>query len=152
MEELCQKKNILGKCIFYYPCYRRWIYPNDFDTESFAVSASGEFKIKSDTPFKLFLFGMQTILFPPLAEEIFYRKYLIVYDSKTKTAVTILISSFLFAAEHAIYPFGIVTYMILGFAFGLAYLKHKNIYVMMTAHFLSNTIGNGIPMLMVLLG
>jgi hypothetical protein len=112
----------------------------------------GEFNIKCDTPFKLFLFGMQTILFPPLAEEMFYRKNLIVYDSKKKTAVTILISSFLFAAEHTYYQFGIVTYMILGIAFGLAYLKFKNIYVMITAHFLTNLSGNGITIIMVLFG
>jgi hypothetical protein len=112
----------------------------------------GEFKIKSDTPFKLFLFWIQTIILPPLAEEIFYRKYLIIYGSKKQTAFTILISSLLFAAEHALYPFGIVTYMIFGIAFGLAYLRNKNIYVMITAHFLINIFGNGIPTLMVLLG
>jgi hypothetical protein len=59
----------------------------------------GEFKLKSDTPFKLFLFGMQTILFPPLAEEIFYRKYLIVYDSKKRQQLRYL--SVLFYSQQS---------------------------------------------------
>jgi uncharacterized protein len=101
-------------------------------------------KLKFDTPFKVFLFAVQTIFFPPLAEEMFYRKYLIVEGHGIGiTVLTLLFSSVLFAAEHAIAPFGIAAYTILGIAFGLAYLRHKNIEVMMAAHFIVNLIGNG---------
>jgi membrane protease YdiL (CAAX protease family) len=105
----------------------------------------GAIKLKFDTPFKVFLFAVQTIFFPPLAEEMFYRKYLIAEGRGVRiTVLTLVFSSVLFAAEHAIYPFGIATYTILGIAFGLAYLRHKNIEAMMAAHFIVNLIGNGV--------
>ena len=105
----------------------------------------GTVGMRRDTPFRLLLFAIQTIIFPPLAEEMFYRKYLISLDgSKNATIFMVVLSSFLFAVEHAIYPFGIATYMILGLAFGIAYLLHKDIHAMMMAHFLVNLIGNGV--------
>lgn len=111
----------------------------------------GEFSMKRDTPFTIFLFAVQTILFPPLAEEMFYRKYLMVNNmGKGFTILTIFISSLLFAAEHAIYPFGLASYMILGIAFAIAYLYCKNIYVLMTVHFVINLLGNGIPLILTL--
>lgn len=112
----------------------------------------GAIKLKINSPFKVFLFAVQTILFPPLAEEMFYRKYLIVEGHGVGiTVLTLLFSSVLFAAEHAIDPFGIATYTILGIAFGLAYLRHKNIEAMMAAHFLVNLILNVANILMLVL-
>lgn len=111
---------------------------------TFSDIALGTVSMRRDTPCRLLLFAIQTIIFPPLAEEIFYRKYLIALDDSRNTTILMLVlSSFLFAAEHAVYPFGIATYMILGISFGIAYLLHKDIYAMMMAHFLVNLIGNG---------
>lgn len=108
----------------------------------------GEFNMVRNTPFTLFLFAIQTIVFPPLAEEMFYRKYLIATHNERNAVITLLFSSLLFAAEHAIYPLGILTYMILGIAFGTAYLYHKDIYAMMTSHFVVNLIGNGMTVIL----
>ncbi|WP_170175729.1 CPBP family intramembrane glutamic endopeptidase [Propionibacterium australiense] len=102
----------------------------------FADVPLGDIKLRSTTRFGLFLFAVQTIAFPPLAEEMFYRKYLISLQGGARTAVTLMVSSVLFAAAHAVYPFGILTYAVLGMSFGLAYVWHKNIYAMMSVHFI----------------
>lgn len=111
----------------------------------------GDIRMKTDTPFELLLFAIQTILFPPLAEEMFYRKYLISLNGGAITAITLIFSSILFAVEHAVYPFGILTYMILGISFGIAYIRHQNIYAMMSAHFLVNLLGNGTMLVFMLI-
>ncbi|RLP05828.1 CPBP family intramembrane metalloprotease [Propionibacterium australiense] len=72
---------------------------------------------------------------------------LISLQGGARTAVTLMVSSVLFAAAHAVYPFGILTYAVLGMSFGLAYVWHKNIYAMMSVHFIVNLLGNGIPIL-----
>ena len=103
----------------------------------------GEIKIPAHTPFDMVLFAVQTIIFPPLAEEMFYRKYLISFSRTRNTVMTALFSSILFATTHALSPFGIATYTILGMGFACAYILHKNIGANMMAHFLTNLIGNG---------
>lgn len=103
----------------------------------------GEIKIPAHTPFEIVLFAVQTIIFPPLAEEMFYRKYLISFHRRGTMWMTALFSSILFAATHALSPFGIATYTILGMGFACAYILHKNIGANIMAHFLTNLIANG---------
>lgn len=106
----------------------------------------GEIKIPAHTPFEMVLFAVQTIIFPPLAEEMFYRKYLISFHGRGIMWTSALFSSILFATTHALSPFGIATYTILGMGFACAYILHKNIGANMMAHFLTNLIGNGTAM------
>ncbi|MBR6460095.1 MAG: CPBP family intramembrane metalloprotease [Actinomycetaceae bacterium] len=103
----------------------------------------GEIKIPAHTPFEMVLFAVQTIIFPPLAEEMFYRKYLISFRGRGIMWMSALFSSILFAATHALSPFGIATYTILGMGFACAYIMHKNIGANIMAHFLTNLIANG---------
>lgn len=92
----------------------------------------------------LLLFAVSTILMPPLCEEMFYRGSMIVTDGgKAVLVITTLLSMFLYALEHALAPFGILTAMLLAVPMSVAYIKTKNIYVTMTAHLIANLLGNG---------
>ena len=105
---------------------------------------TGTIGLRRDTWGTLLLFAVSTILLPPLAEESFYRGSLIVTDSgKAVLTGTALLSMFLYALEHAVALFGIVTAMLLAIPMSVAYIKTKNLYVVMTAHFIANLLGNG---------
>lgn len=92
---------------------------------------------------ELVLFAVSTVFLPPVVEELFYRQSLISFQSKGWMAATALFSTFLFALEHALKPFGILITAIWALPLVVAYIKTKNIYVPMTAHFIANAIGNG---------
>lgn len=93
----------------------------------------------------LALFAVSTILLPPLCEEMFYRSSLMFTEGgKAALVLTTLLSMFLYALEHALAPFGILTTMLLAIPMSVAYYKTKNVYVVMTAHFIANLLGNGI--------
>ena len=67
------------------------------------------------------LVKIDTILLPPLAEESFYRGSLIVTDSGKAVLIgTTLLSMFLYALEHAVAPFGILTAMLLAVPMSVA--------------------------------
>ena len=53
------------------------------------------------------------------------------------------ISMFLYAIEHALSWWGILLTMIWAIPLSIAYIKTKNIYVVMTAHFIGSLLGNG---------
>ncbi|MBD7910594.1 CPBP family intramembrane metalloprotease [Clostridium sp. Sa3CVN1] len=89
------------------------------------------------------LFILSTIIFPPLAEEMFYRKAIINFESKKILYISTITSLFLFAIEHSLSWYGIFMAMIWGIPFSISYIKTKNIYVPMMAHFIVNLIGNG---------
>ena len=92
---------------------------------------------------ELVLFAASTVFLPPVVEELFYRQSLISFKNKGWMIATALFSTFLFALEHALKPFGILITAIWALPLVVAYIKTKNIYVPMTAHFIANAIGNG---------
>ena len=65
--------------------------------------------------------------------------------------LALALSSLLFALEHALAPFGVLTYAVLGASFSIPYVWHKNVYAMMTAHLIVNVVGNGLPLAAMLL-
>lgn len=103
---------------------------------------SGMINLERNTWTKLIAFAISTIIFPCLAEELFYRKAMINFKSKKMLFLSTIVSLFLFALEHSITPYGILQAMIWGIPFSIAYIKTKNIYIPMTAHFISDFIGN----------
>jgi hypothetical protein len=105
--------------------------------------STGTIGLRRDTWGQLFLFAVSTIIMPPIAEEAFYRSSLICLDNKKIMLVTLILSMFLYAIEHALTPFGIILSMIWAIPLSVAYIKTKNIYVPMTAHFIGNLLGNG---------
>lgn len=92
----------------------------------------------------LILFFISTILLPAVTEETFFRKNIIILQSKQTIVITMAFSMFLYAIEHSLSWWGILLTMIWAVPLSIAYIKTKNIYVVMTAHFIGNLIGNGI--------
>lgn len=103
---------------------------------------SGMINLEKNTWIKLIAFAISTIIFPCLAEELFYRKAMINFENKKVLFLSTIVSLLLFALEHSLTPYGILQAMIWGIPFSIAYIKTKNIYIPMTAHFISDFIGN----------
>ncbi|MCW6658933.1 CPBP family intramembrane metalloprotease [Aerococcaceae bacterium NML191292] len=104
---------------------------------------TGMIRLRVDNWFKLILFVSSTTIFPPIVEEIFYRKNLIAFGNKKVLVVTTLLSMLLYALEHTLSIWGILLCMIWALPLSISYIKTKNIYVPMTAHFLCNLMANG---------
>ncbi|WP_174720615.1 CPBP family intramembrane glutamic endopeptidase [Streptococcus periodonticum] len=104
----------------------------------------GMIHLRADCWLKLVLYAASTILLPPIAEEIFYRKLLISFKSKKILIATTVLSMFLFALEHAFAIWGIFLCMIWGLPLSLSYIRTRNLYVPMTAHLICNIIINGL--------
>ena len=109
----------------------------------------GMIGLQYDTWFKLILFAVSTILLPPVAEELFYRKAMINFKNMNILLVTTLVSAFLYALEHSLSWFGIIMCMIWAIPFSISYIKTKNVYVPMMAHLIVNIFGNGITVIQV---
>lgn len=105
---------------------------------------TGMIKLRVDNWLKLILFIASTIILPPIVEEVFYRKNLILLKNRKILILTTLFSMFLYALEHTFSFWGIFLCMIWALPFSLSYIRTKNIYVPMTAHFIANAIINGI--------
>ena len=90
-----------------------------------------------------FCFLLSTLLLPPLAEELFFRQSMISFESKPLIVCTALLGMFFYALEHALTPWGVLLCMIWALPLAISYIRTKNIYVPITAHFLINLIGNG---------
>lgn len=112
---------------------------------------TGTIGLKRDTWFKLVLFAISTILFPAITEETFYRKNMISFKSKSILLITTILSMLLYALEHSLSIWGIFLTMIWAIPLSVSYIKTKNIYVPMTAHFIGNLIGNGIDVIMTII-
>lgn len=104
----------------------------------------GIINLKVDNWLKLILFTGSAIIFPPIVEEIFYRKNLISFKNRRTLILTALFSMFLYALEHTFAIWGIFLCMIWALPLSVAYIKTKNIYVPITAHFICNCVMNGI--------
>ena len=103
----------------------------------------GMIGLKRDNWIKLILFAISTIIFPSLAEELFYRKALISFQSKKALIASTTIGLFLFALEHSLSWYGILMVMVWGIPFSISYIKTKNIYISIMAHFIVDLLGNG---------
>ncbi|MGJ7438040.1 CPBP family glutamic-type intramembrane protease [Streptococcus equinus] len=112
---------------------------------------TGTINLRRDTWLTLGVFAISTILFPAVTEETFYRKNLILFDSKKTVIITTILSMFLYACEHSLAPWGIFLTMIWALPLSLSYIKTRNIYVVMTAHFLGNLLGNGVDVILTLI-
>lgn len=108
---------------------------------------TGTIGLRRSNGFELFLFALSTIIFPPIVEETFFRKGLIALENNTIMIITLVFSMFLYAAEHALSLWGIFLTMIWAFPLSISFIKTKNVYIPMTAHFIINLIGNGTEVL-----
>ena len=108
---------------------------------------TGMIGLRRNSWLTLLIFFISTILLPAVTEETFYRKSLILFKSKQAIVITTLISMFLYAAEHSLSWWGILLTMIWAVPLSIAYIKTKNIYVVMTAHFIGNLLGNGVDVI-----
>ncbi|MDR0287816.1 MAG: CPBP family intramembrane metalloprotease [Clostridiales bacterium] len=95
----------------------------------------------------LIAFAFVTIFLPPIAEEVFYRKAMTAFDTKAILIITTVVSILLYASEHSFLPLGFLQACLWAIPLSMAYIKTKNIYVCMTAHFLVNFIVNGIAVI-----
>ena len=108
---------------------------------------TGMIGLKRNSWLTLLVFFISTILLPAVTEETFFRKNMILLQSKQTIAVTMTLSMFLYAIEHALSWWGILLTMIWALPLSIAYIKTKNIYVVMTTHFIGNLLGNGVDVI-----
>lgn len=109
---------------------------------------TGAIALKRDSWLKLILFSISTIILPAITEETFFRKNMISFSGKNILILTTLLSMFLYALEHSLKIWGIFLTMLWALPLSVSYIKTKNVYVPMTAHFIVNLIGNGIDVIM----
>lgn len=112
----------------------------DFDT--------GTMMLQRDTPLRLIAFAISTMLLPAITEETFYRKSMISFRSKPVLILTAVFGVLLYAAEHSLKPWGILLTVVWALPLTLSYIRTKNVYVPMTAHFIGNVLGNGVTVIM----
>ena len=122
-----------------------------FLENKFSNLDTGMIALKRDSWLKLIIFAVSTIIFPAITEETFYRKNMISFKNKIVLAITTLMSMFLYAIEHSLTIWGILLTMIWALPLSISYIKTKNIYVPMTAHFIGNVLGNGIDVVMTII-
>ncbi len=114
------------------------IFP-DFNT--------GMIGLRRDSWITLIIFAISTVLLPPIVEETFFRKNMISFENKTVLIITTLLGALMYALEHSLAVWGIFLTMIWALPLSISYIKTKNVYVPMTAHFIGNLLGNGIDII-----
>lgn len=105
---------------------------------------TGVIGLKRNSWITLIIFAISTILLPPIVEEAFYRKNMISIENKGVLIITTILSMLMYALEHSLAVWGIFLTMIWALPLSISYIKTKNVYVPMTAHFIGNLLGNGI--------
>ena len=106
--------------------------------------STGMIGLRINSWITLIIFAMSTILLPPIVEETFYRKNMISFENKVVLTITTLLGMLMYALEHSLVVWGILLTMIWALPLSISYIKTKNVYVPMTAHFIGNLLGNGI--------
>ena len=109
---------------------------------------TGMIMLKRDTPARLIAFAISTMLLPAITEESFYRKSIISFRSKPALVLSAVFGMLLYAAEHSLKPWGIFLTAIWALPLTISYIRTKNVYVPMTAHFIVNVFGNGVTVIM----
>ncbi len=118
------------------------IFP-DFNT--------GMIGLRRNSWITLIIFAISTVLLPPIVEETFFRKNMISFESKVVLIITTLLGMLMYALEHSLAVWGIFLTMIWAFPLSISYIKTKNVYVPMTAHFIGNLLGNGIDIILAII-
>lgn len=95
----------------------------------------------------LIAFSLVTMVLTPIAEEVFYRKAITQFNSKSTLLFTTLVSMIMYASVHSLEPLGFLKTCLWAIPFNIAYLKTKNVYINITAHFMVNFIVNGITII-----
>lgn len=90
----------------------------------------------------LLCFILSTVLLPAVTEEIVFRKNMIIINRKS-IIITSVISVLLFSMEHYLTVWGILLGVVWAIPFTVSYIKTKDVYIPMTAHFLVSLFGNG---------
>lgn len=108
---------------------------------------TGMIGLRRNSWITLFIFAISTILLPPIVEETFFRKNMISFENKAVLIVTALLGMLMYALEHSLAVWGIFLTMIWALPLSISYIKTKNIYVPMTAHFIGNLFGNGMDII-----
>jgi membrane protease YdiL (CAAX protease family) len=103
--------------------------------------------LKVHNRFEVLIFAMSTIILPPLAEELFFRKSLLSFEHKKQMPILMILSGLLFAFEHSLVPFGILIALIWSIPLMVSYIMTKNVYVVIAAHFLCNFVMNGLDVI-----
>ena len=76
-----------------------------------------------------------TILFMrPVAEELFFRKAIMNFDSATSAILTFSLGLVLCGFSHAYLPLGVVEYMVLALPLAVAFFCTRNIYIPITVN------------------
>ncbi len=96
-----------------------------------------------------------TVLIAPIVEEFFYRKLIMGHIFKHYAKTGLLVSSVLFGFAHFsidslidnFNPFNLLSYIVMGFFFGLIYYKTKRIEAAIVAHLINNLIATSIVLL-----
>lgn len=108
---------------------------------------TGMIGLRRNSWITLIIFAMSTILLPPIVEETFYRKNMISFENKVVLVITTLLGMLMYALEHSLAIWGILLTMLWALPLSISYIKTKNVYVPMTAHFMGNLFGNGIDII-----
>ncbi len=106
----------------------------------------GVFKV-TDVP-SIIAFALTTIFLPPIAEEAFYRKEIINFSSRASLILTAAAGILLYASEHSLRPFGLLISSIWAIPMTISYIKSRNIYIPVTAHFICNLAINGMTVVL----
>ncbi len=112
---------------------------------------TGMIGLRRNSRITLIIFAMSTILLPPIVEETFYRKNMISFENIVVLILTTLLGMLMYAIEHSLAVWGIFLTMIWALPLSISYIKTKNIYVPMTAHFIGNLFGNGIDIIVAII-
>ncbi len=95
---------------------------------------------ESFTMLAVVLTGIAVLLMAPLAEEIFHRGFLVgAIARRWGPAAAVVISAAIFSVLH--FDVGsLIPFFIVGVAFALAYLKSRNLWASISAHFIFNLV------------
>ncbi len=97
----------------------------------------------------LLAFALTTIVLSPIAEEAFYRKGILNFDNNISLLITTVIGTLLYASEHSLKPLGFLIAIIWSVPFTISYVKTRNIYISITAHFICNLAFNGMTVIII---
>lgn len=114
---------------------------------SFQEWVTGAIQLFVDSWPKFFCFVASTVLFPAIVEETFFRKNMILLKGNGTIAITTVAGMILYGAEHFLTPWGILLGMIWALPLSISYIKTRDIYIPMTAHFIVSILGNGLDVI-----
>ena len=108
---------------------------------------TGMIHLRRNSWITLIIFAISTIILPPIVEETLFRKNMIYLENKVGLIVSTLFGMLMYALEHSIAVWGVFLTMIWALPLSISYIKTKNVYVPITAHFIGNLFGNGIDII-----